>query len=490
MVSLNRTNLTLGANGLEYCNELVRDILTDERGWNISGDSLAQGCNTITGTIYYDADMNGCAMAEVFSEDVFVNVVNTDTNLENARLAIGGNYSIPVNGENYAVSILSLPDYFSITPQTANVSFTNTTTQTVDFCITPTQTINDLNIVVIPLSLARPGFQANYQLAVENIGTTTLSNISVNLTFDDAMQSFVSANPMPVSTTANSLEFTIPSLAPLTRTNIEFTMQTFPPPTVNGNDVLNFVANVLPTTNDNTPDDNTYTLSQIVVNSFDPNDKQVLEGDAITIDEADEYLNYVIRFQNTGTASAINVQVIDQLNDKLDWSTLSITGASDPYEVSIENGQFVAFSFENINLPAQIIDDPGSNGFISYKIKPKSDVQIGDIITGNAFIFFDFNAPIITNTVSTEIIEPLSVTENIASQFKVYPSLVNTEIFIEGNTSIDTISIYDINGRLLHATQSIGSFSTNVNVSNLSKGMYFLEIQSKRQKQTYKFIKK
>src|SRR5690606_8312203 len=116
-----------------------------------------------------------------------------------------------------------------------------------------------------------------------------------------------------------------------------------------------------PVANDFTPNDNTYTLAQLVVNSYDPNDKQVLQGEELHIDKAGEYLDYLIRFQNTGTASAINVRILDTLHPKLDWSTLVPISASHDYYVKIKDGNHVEFMFDNIHLPDSTSNEPASH---------------------------------------------------------------------------------------------------------------------------------
>src|SRR5690606_28758584 len=108
---------------------------------------------------------------------------------------------------------------------------------------------------------------------------------------------FVSADPNPDSSTNNSLTFSLGNLQPFGNNIIDITMQTFQPPLVEGGDILNFTAVVTPDANDYTPDDNTYHLEQIVVNSFDPNDKQVLQGEELYIGDIHKYLDYLIRFQ-------------------------------------------------------------------------------------------------------------------------------------------------------------------------------------------------
>lgn len=97
---------------------------------------------------------------------------------------------------------------------------------------------------------------------VENIGTQAIANATVTLDFDDTMQSFVSASDTPTSITANQLTFDIANLQPLSFQTVDITMQTFQPPIVNGDDILNFTANVSPIANDYTPRDNTFIYDQ------------------------------------------------------------------------------------------------------------------------------------------------------------------------------------------------------------------------------------
>src|SRR5690606_7744005 len=254
-------------------------------------------------------------------------------------------------------------------------------------------------------------FDAEYRLVVRNVGTETIANVEATLEFDDLMQQYVIANPAPSTTTTNTLTFSIGTMQPFQKFEADITMLTFQPPTVNGGDILNFTAEVTPVANDFTPNDNTFNLAQVVVNSYDPNDKQVLQGEELYIDDIGEYLDYLIRFQNTGTASAINVRILDTLHPKLDWSTLTPISASHDYYVNITEGNRVEFMFDNIHLPDSISNEPASHSYVAYKIKPKSNVQVGDVISGDAAIYFDFNAPIITNMVHTQSVEPLSVTD-------------------------------------------------------------------------------
>jgi uncharacterized repeat protein (TIGR01451 family) len=478
----------LGAIGIEYCNLSVRDELINNRGWYIFGDTQSQNCNSIIGTISYDENNNGCDPNDAGISGFMINA--NDGSDDIFTYSNNGTYELGAIGTNFTVSVMNYPNYFSLTPASQQVTFTSSNTEVADFCVTANQSIEDLNVVLIPISEARPGFEADYQLVVENIGTQIIANATVTLDFDDATQSFVNASVTSTSTTANQLTFDMANLQPLTFQTVDITMQTFQPPTVNGDDILSFTANVNPSANDFTPSDNTFVYDQTVVNSYDPNDKQVLQGEEIEIDDADEYLNYLIRFQNTGTASAINVRISDTLHPKLDYSTLRPVNASHDYRIEVTNENEVEFIFDGINLPDENTNEPASHGFVAYKIKPKSDVVVGDFITGDANIYFDFNAPIITNIVSTEIIDNLSsTTYELENGISIYPNPTQNILHIEikNKQEIEQLKIYNLSGLELI---NIKENQQQLNLESLSTGVYFIQIQTNLGTVNKRFMKK
>ena len=476
-----------GVGGLEYCNVDSRNYLLNH-GWIFYYDSLSTSCNTILGSIYYDNDSNGCANSDIELSNYFVSSENSTNTY--STLVNNGFYELSVYSGNYNVSLLNIPSYFTVSPQNTLVDFTTSSTEQIDFCLTANQTIEDLNITILPIDDARPGFEANYKLVLENVGTETINGVTANLTFDDSKQSFVSANPAPVSTTSNSLDFSVGTIQPFGSFEIEIVMQTFTPPTVNADDVLNFTAIALPNASDYTPNDNVYDLSQIVVNAYDPNDKRVLQGNEITLDQTNEYLDYIIRFQNTGSANATFVRIEDELDTELDWNTLKIVSASHAYDVKITNGNEVEFLFNNINLPYEAADEPNSHGYIAYKIKPKATVQVGDIMSGNASIYFDFNTPIITNTVSTEVITNLSVDEfGIKNLLSIYPNPTDEGVFIntKDGVTVNSVKLYNIQGTELRSIEGSTEF---LNTKKIASGIYVLVIKTNRGNITKKLVVK
>src|SRR5690606_38741404 len=213
----------------------------------------------------------------------------------------------------------------------------------------------------------------------------------------------------------------------------------------------------------------------MVVGSYDPNDIQVLEGESIYFDEADEYLHYIIRFQNTGTASAINVSVSNELDSNLDWNTLQIENISHQNRVEITDGNQVEFIFDNINLPDSTSNEPESHGYIQYKIKPKNDVQVGDSMSKEAQIFFDFNQPIITNMVTTTVIENLGIEENVLEELTIYPVPSNNTITIKFNGIILEAKIYNELGQLIIENNSSDDIDS-IDVELLSNRIYFIKL--------------
>lgn len=486
--NLNLTGKSLNSLNLEYCDQLVRNYLINDLNWQIDGDNLAANCNKIVGEIKYDENNNGCDQNDQTISGIAINF--DDGSYNTTIIPDSENYEVGVTGINFTVSLGNLPVYYSASPTTTTVTFTNSNTEVANFCLTANQAVEDLNITLIPVSEARPGFDADYQLVVQNIGTQTIANPSISLDFDNTMQTYVSASPNPSSTTVNQLNFDFTSIAPFESKIVDITMNTFQPPTVNGNDILNFTASVTPNTNDYTPADNTFVYDQTVVNSYDPNDKQVLQGEEIYQEQTDEYLDYLIRFQNTGTASAINVRILDTLHPNLDYNTLKPINASHDYHIEITDGNHVEFIFDNINLPDETSDEPGSHGFVAYKIKPKSSVGVGDFITGDAQIYFDFNAPIITNMVSTEVVDNLGTTDyDFSESLKVYPNPTQAQVYLTAtqNLEIEKVTVYNLQGK------SLLNFNKDLevlNVQDLSTGIYLIKIETNRGVINKQLIKK
>jgi uncharacterized repeat protein (TIGR01451 family) len=135
----------------------------------------------------------------------------------------------------------------------------------------------------------------------------------------------------------------------------------------------------------------------VVVSSFDPNDKSASPTSTLDVN-GDKWLTYKIRFQNTGTAVADNIYILDTISSQLDISTFTLLSYSHPALVQIFNNRVAKFNFPNINLPDSTSNELASHGYIEYKIKANDTIAVNNTISNTAYIYFDFNSPVITNT--------------------------------------------------------------------------------------------
>lgn len=448
--------------------------------------------NTVHGKVLIDADANGCTDADLKGSNLMI-ISDNGSHSFATFTAENGTYTMPSDAGNFTTAITSqLPDYFVATPASHTFNFSGMgNTQTADFCVAPVGVVNDLEVGLYPsLNNPRPGFETHYRIVYRNKGTA-VSNGSIHFEYNNNKLSLVTASPFVSSQTANTLTFDFANLNPFeTRTiNLHFSVMT--PPTTNINDVLVSTVTANPVSGDQTEADNTHTLNQTVIGSYDPNDINCLEGNQVLIANVDKYLHYVIRFQNTGTASAINVKVANTLDSKLDWTTMQLESMSHSGRVAINDGREVTFNFNNINLPDSTSDEPQSHGFIAYKIKPMNNVVVGNIVNNTAEIFFDFNPPIVTNTAATQFVNTLSVVELDANAFTIYPNPTNGLLNIQGNTMIDQVSLFDIHGRILKEFHFDAPTSlAQLDVTDITKGIYFLKIKSKAGNSNVKIIKR
>jgi len=201
------------------------------------------------------------------------------------------------------------------------------------------------------------------------------------------------------------------------------------------------------------------------IGSFDPNDKTGLplgveEAGYIAAGSAIEYL---IRFQNTGTDTAFRVEIRDTLPQELDLRTLEQGGSSHPYRLEISGGGVLRFIFDPIALPDSSENADASQGFVKYRINTKKALEHGARIQNRAAIYFDFNAPVLTDyTVHTigdpldyllvEVEEP-NLPETKISRLKATPNPFRESTLLEWpegrGEGTYLVQIWDAQGRLL-----------------------------------------
>jgi len=455
-------------------------------------------CSFVPGGTYYivqgntrfDSYNNGC-------DD------DNNNNLPNQSFAISdgtnngilianttGAYSIPFQSGSHTVTpVFENSNYFTASPNSVTVSFpTATSPYTQNFCITANGVKNDLEVTVIPVSVARPGFDAEYKIIYKNKGNQ-VANGSLSFTFNDAIMDLVSAIPVNDALTTNSLSWNYTNLNSFETREIDLVFNINSPmetPAVNGGDILHYTANIVGAT-DETPNDNTFTLNQTVVNSYDPNDKTCLEGATITPSMVGQYVHYVIRFENTGTYPAENIVVKDMIDTaKFDIATLVPQRASHDFYTRI-NGNKVEFIFENINLP---FDDANNDGYVAFKIKTKPTLVLGNTFTNSASIYFDYNFPIVTDPATTTVAALGNQDFDFATYFTLYPNpakdILNLEI--KNEIGVKSVSVYNTLGQIVIAITNVDNLK-DIDVSSLTAGSYFVKVYTDKGNAVSKFIK-
>lgn len=358
----------------------------------------------IKGLVFFDNNRNGIRDAgETTSEGVVVSA--TKNGYISKTITNRGIFEIKTDTGNYVVNA-SLAYYITV-PVSKNTVFKSYfQVDSFSFALQPIPDKQDLTITTYPLGDARPGFITSYKITYKNVGTTAINSGEIYF-IKDSRLSFISSSIAVTSVYSDSLTWSYTNLNPGDMASIIVNLKLKEPPILNNGDTLRIKSGIYPTQGDETPGDNISNIKHLVTNSFDPNDKYESNGGIISKDfiANGDYLNYVIRFQNTGTATAYTVKISDTLNKYLDLSSLQMVSSSHPYVLSIDNDSKLTWIFNNINLLTSSVNDSASQGYIAYRIKAKPSFSIGDTIYNTASIYFDFNIPIQTNTTTTTTIQ-------------------------------------------------------------------------------------
>lgn len=232
---------------------------------------------------------------------------------------------------------------------------------------------------------------------------------------------------------------------------------------------------------DNNMNNNTYSYCYPVVNSHDPNVKEVYPVNVLPA--YDGWFTYTIHFQNTGNASAINIRLTDVLDANLNLSTFQVINYSHPNTISL-SGNLLTIRYPNINLADSTSDLAHSVGFIQYRIKPNANLPLGTLIHNTANIFFDFNTAVVTNTTVNEFTATASVLEfkKSTASISVYPNpFSSTTTFVIKSFQINvtySFEMFDVLGKNVKSVQGISSKEFQISRNDLQNGVYFYKIRS------------
>jgi hypothetical protein len=445
--------------------------------WDYWIIKLTEKFNIISGKLFADLNTNGIQDA---GEPVLPNQKIVEQNT--GRFSFSrqdGKYKIVVSDSgSFVVSTIPI-NWYSSNPTSYNSTFTNfnQVDSLNDFAFPSSAIVNDVYVKLTPLGRFRSGFTANYQITYGNKGTT---NISPTIIFyPDTNVNFLSSTITPTTVYPDSVIWNLPAISPFQTGNLIVTVNVdlgLPFGTL-----INSVVYIQPLSTDDDPTNNNSNWEVFTTGSFDPNDILVNKTKLTPTElSTAPWLDYLIRFQNTGNDTAFTVKILNPIDtNKLDISTIEFVNASHPVNLSWINYQRnMEFMFENILLVDSVANEPLSHGFVQYRIKPKTNLQLGDTIKNQVAIYFDFNEPVITNTAETIIILPTGLSSASSNnKLFVFPNPTESKINIHGiplTNGRASVSILDIYGKQI-VEQTINESSTEIEISKLAAGLYLLQ---------------
>ncbi|WP_293891652.1 fibronectin type III domain-containing protein [Flavobacterium sp.] len=461
------------------------DASVNNPGW-VANVTCAPDADKILLVAFVDQNSNGIRDTgeSLFPNGSFIYQQNSNGINVNGYSPTGQFALYDTNSANtYSFSYQIQPEYVGYY-NSGTTTYTNMSipagsgTQFLYFPITLTNLYNDVTISIAPLTSPRPGFMYSNKIIYKNQGVAATNG---TITFVKPPE-ITTVTTTQTGTVTNGTGFTyaFTNLLPNETRIFHVTMTVPTVPTVNLGDLLTDSISISAPANDINLTNNANSNSQIVVNSYDPNDKMESHGKNIPFSSfaQDDYFFYTIRFQNNGTANAIDVRIEDVLDSQINETTVRMVSASHNYTLKKVNNQLV-WEFKNIHLPPSSVNQNGSVGYLQFKVQLNPGFQAGDIIPNNASIFFDSNPAIVTNTFSTKFTVPLSVADFDSTSLVLYPNPAKNTVqigLVNTNVQINKVVFYDILGKAIKAVSSVATEGIIVDVSDLAKGVYLIEI--------------
>ncbi len=463
---------------------------------------------TISGTVYDDANNNciqdpgeaGIPNVQIYCSGIGYTYTNTS-----------GYYSFIVPTGSYTITE-TIPAFCALSTCQANgipvsVTASSGCLHTDDFG-NNVSTIHDLHIKTWDYTFAVPGHSYGTITLITNDGTVTEPAALSGYESDGQLfaPSFVPSGIFSGAPYWYSTPGTFPPIAP--GTGQPFLVNYFVPSSIPLGtnvwikDTIAAFAPISSWLTDYTPWNNVNYFTTTTVASYDPNFKEVSPkgvGPTGIITANDTILEYMVHFQNTGTYMAQNIVVLDTLDNNLDWTSLKPVYQSAKCKVTMTQTGSVKvaqFTFDNINLPTATSDPVRSNGLFTYTIKTRPGLPGGTQFKNSASIYFDYNAPVKTNTTVNTLGSTLAVNQSTVKEgtFTVYPNPASqgfNAVINSAEAGKGSLEVYDITGKMLLSENIVlqaGVQTIAKDVSQIAPGVYFVTLRSGGKAQTQKLV--
>lgn len=446
---------------------------------NYAGDrwSLQPGFEilgtVLSGTVTFDIDSSGTSNVGdtplpgrkvLLLPDSVISITDAD-----------GNYFFSVDPGQYTIEMFADTNWFVTTsPQQYSLTVDTSDISLLDFGLQPLVDEYSVYATVTP-GIPRCGTNMNYTITYTNNSTTSV-NGQVYAVIDTALTYINSVPPYDILSN-DTMYWNYSGLGVNNSATIILTVAI---PSIAGDTIITNVgihaisgtSEVAAFTNSNT---------SVIRCSYDPNDKSV---EPIGVGSANYvlingYLEYLIRFQNTGNDTAFTVMVLDTISESLDMSTFSVVAQSHATETHIY-GNVVEFRCNNILLADSFVNEPASHGFVKYRIKPFSNSTVGTTVENEAGIYFDLNQPVITNTTVNTLTDQLPVgiqtLDLKMGSLVVYPNPSSQYFNLKlpedfGKNAL--IRIVNLQNQIVRSI-STSEKTITIDISDISQGIYFV----------------
>jgi len=442
--------------------------------------------SNITGNVYFDDNQN-CELD------------SNEYKIPNSLIKFSpGNHYAFTNDSGYYELYLPLGDYTYeiINPENDSIYCLSDTLHVVD--VTNIDTINISshtdNTYNATINISCPSIVNNpvYYINYSNYGYLPV-NGEITVTLDTAL-TIVSASESYTTINANTISFSYSDLLMYENRHIQIE--------VNALDTVSFLNYIATTTAEITCTESDVNLANNISTNystillpFDPNDISASpygNYEINLIHTTDTFVVYTVNFQNTGSAIAHNVNIFDTIPSCFNYTSIEILASSySDVQLFFEDSNAVRFNFPNIELIDSVHNEAESHGFITYRLRTNTILNIGDTIPNFADIYFDNNPAVKTNIVESIVIE--NITDNYTiknNNIVIYPNPTNSILNIKCSSNIDNaiVEIYSIDGKLV-SKKLLENINSQISVNSLPKGIYSIRIISKEMNVTSKFIK-
>lgn len=324
-----------------------------------------------------------------------------------------GTFNIPSSPGTWQISSPLQPFTFATTPDTLTTTLNAATLAATGLDFGRQLMPADPTLQYNTSDHVRCDTEIRHWIQVKNTGGSPLEAPLLDVHLESGLI-FLASEPAPDSIVGQHYFWSWPTIGPMQQRTVQLDLMTGP---------VGSFASMGITLSAEEVEDVATGFQQPVTCAYDPNDKQVLpvgHGEFHAVDIDTPWLDYTVRFQNTGNDTAFVVVIEDMLDADLDPSTMQVLATSHTItDIHLDDGNTLLFRYDGILLPDSNVDPLGSNGHVRYRIRPYADRPHATEIHNTAAILFDQNPPVITNTTLTTLVDcglfSATITEGNAS---------------------------------------------------------------------------